>query len=83
MINSKTLSPLVKQKEFLNLDEREILDSYCDFIKDEAMIKIYKEDYSDILIRISDKDYRIKLGSDVGEYAKNIFEKIEVLFSGL
>lgn len=83
IINSKALSPLVKDSEVYDLAEREIYDTYSSFINDDALIKIYNQDSNDILIKIGDKDYKINKEININEYTENILKKIEVLFSGL
>ena len=83
VINSKTLSPLGNKYESYNIEEQEIYDSYSSFIKDDSLIKIYQEDSEGTLIKVGDRDFRIKKESDIGQYAENIFDKIEVFLAGL
>jgi len=83
VINSKTLSPLGNKNESYNIEEQEIYDSYSSFIKDDSLIKIYQEDSGETLIKVGDRDFRIKKESDIGQYAKNILDKIEVFLASL
>ena len=83
MINSKTLSPISNEKEFYNIAEKELYDSYSSFIKDDSQIKIYEEEPGETLIKIGDRDFRIKKELDIEQYTKNIFDKIEVFLAGL
>lgn len=83
LINSKILSPLNEEYVASNDEERELYESYSDFIKDESLVKLYIDDNGDVLIKIADKGYRIKKDLKIDDIAKNIFNKIEVIFKSL
>lgn len=80
IVNSKTLSPLINNYEEYNIEEKELYESYSDFIKDETLLKIYNKKNGDILVRVGEKDYVIKDNLTFKQVIKNIFSKIGELF---
>ncbi len=60
IINTKSLSPLGNTKQNYELVSEEFGEDFSNFIKDNSTIKIYKEDNKQLLIRIGNKDLRIK-----------------------
>eukprot|EP00828_Plagiopyla_frontata_P009915 TRINITY_DN15147_c0_g1_i1.p4 TRINITY_DN15147_c0_g1~~TRINITY_DN15147_c0_g1_i1.p4 ORF type:complete len:143 (-),score=11.69 TRINITY_DN15147_c0_g1_i1:2-430(-) len=56
--NTKALSPLGNTNENYKLVNEEFGEDFSNFIKDNSILKIYKED-SDILVRIGENNFRI------------------------
>lgn len=80
LVNSKTLSPLNKNYDNYDIEEKEIFNNYSDFINDNTLIKLYKEKSGDILIKIKNSKYIIRHNLSMKDAMKNIFNKIEELF---
>lgn len=80
MINSKTLSPLNKNYDDYDIEEKELFNDYADFINDNTLIKLYKKKSGDIIIKIKNSNYIIRHNLTVKHAMKNIFNKIEELF---
>lgn len=81
IINTKALAPLAETNENYEKIKEELGEEFSDFIKDSAQIKIYSEPSRDILVKAWDKNFTIRLGSDIKSVASNISGKIGGFFS--
>lgn len=76
LINTKSLSPLGNTNENYKMVSEEFGEDFSNFIKDNSAVKIYKEDGSDILVRLGEKDFKIT--------NRSIFvDKIQVIFKNI
>jgi hypothetical protein len=81
IINTKALSPLANTNENYEKIKEELGEEFSDFIKDNAQIKIYNQPPGDILVRAWDKDFTIRIDSDIKSATSNISDKIGGFFS--
>lgn len=77
MINTKALSPLGNTNENYKLVSKEFGEDFSNFIKDNSVLKIYKETGKDILIRLGNGDYRINNESIFIKKIQEMFENIK------
>lgn len=72
MINTKALSPLGNTNKNYELVSEKFGDDFSKFIKDNSVLKIYKETEKDILVRIGNNDFKIRNESAFTEKIKEI-----------
>lgn len=77
IINTKCLSPLGNTKENYELISKEFGDDFSNFIKDNSFLKIYKEEDSNILIRLGNEDFKVNDESTFFYNIKEAFENIK------
>lgn len=82
IINTKCLSPLGNTNENYELISKEFGDDFSNFIKDNSFLKIYKEEDSNILIRLGNEDFKINDESAFLNKIQEVFENIENKIEG-
>lgn len=82
IINTKCLSPLGNTNENYELISKEFGDDFSNFIKDNSFLKIYKEEDSNILIRLGNEDFKINDESAFLNKIQEVFENIENKIKG-
>lgn len=65
IINTKALSPLGTTNDNYKMVKEEFGEEFSDFIKDNSAVKIYADEDEETLVRIKDKDFKIKEESDL------------------
>jgi hypothetical protein len=81
MINTKALSPLGNTNENYKIVNEKFGEDFSKFIKDNSYLKIYKEPGKDILIRLDDKEFKIRNKSVFIEKFEEIFEDIKKIIN--
>ena len=76
MINTKALSPLGNTNENYKIVNEKFGEDFSKFIKDNSYLKIYKEPGKDILVRLGDKEFKIRNKSVFIEKIEEIFQDI-------
>ncbi|MBD7909802.1 hypothetical protein H9661_00405 [Clostridium sp. Sa3CVN1] len=80
IINTKALSPLDNTNENYEKISEAFGEEFSNFIKDNALIKIYKDDLKEVLVRVGGKDFKIKKESSLIEGAEKAVENIGDFF---
>lgn len=80
LLNTKALSPLGNTKENYKKVKNELGKDFSEFITDNASIKIYYDEKNNILVRIGDKNFKIKEESAIIEKAGEVIEIVENCF---
>lgn len=85
IINTKALSPVGNSNDNYQLVNEEFGEDFSKFIKDNAQIKIYinANNNGEILIKVGDKDLKIKDESFLISGTRNIFNGVYDLFGGI
>lgn len=83
IINTKSLSPLGNTNENYTLISREFGGDFSNFIKDNSLLKIYKEEGKNVLIKLGNEEFTINNESDLTEGIKNVFDKIDEKVRGV
>lgn len=85
IINTKALSPVGNSNDNYQLVNEEFGEDFSKFIKDNAQIKIYTNanNNGEILIKVGDKDLKIKDESFLISGTRNIFNGVYDLFGGI
>lgn len=78
IINTKSLSPLGNTNQNYELVSEEFGKDFSNFIKDNSVIKIYKENDKELLIRIGNKDFKVSEESVFTQKFKNAYDKISI-----
>ncbi|MDS0524068.1 hypothetical protein NNC19_00170 [Clostridium sp. SHJSY1] len=88
IINTKALSPLDDTNENYKKVSEAFGEDFSNFIRDNASVKIYKDDSDEILVKVGEKDYKItkesslinqaeKMVDGVGDFFTSIKDKVE------
>lgn len=83
VINTKALSPLDSANDNYEKVSEAFGEDFSNFIRDNASIKIYKDDSDEILVKVGEKDYKIKDESSlIGEVGK-IADRVGDVFTSI
>lgn len=66
-------SPEGNGREQYEIIKEELGEDFKDFTKDDAGVKIYEEESKITLIKIGEKEFKIKRNSEIIEAVKDIF----------
>jgi uncharacterized protein YxeA len=83
VINTKALSPLDNTNDNYEKISQAFGEDFSKFIKDDASIKIYKDDSEEILVRVGENDFSIKKESNLINGAEKIAEDVEDFFTSI
>lgn len=75
IINTKALSPMGTSNNNYEMVKEEFGEDFSNFIRDNAPVKIYVNE-DNTLVRIKDKDYKIKEESKILTAIRNFINKI-------
>ena len=81
ILNTKALSPLGNTNDNYKLVSEEFGEDFSNFIQDKSPVKIYVEEDEETMVRLGEKDFIIKSESNLINFAKGVFSKVEDLFN--
>lgn len=81
ILNTKALSPLGNTNDNYKLVSEEFGEDFSNFIQDKSPVKIYIEEDEETMVRLGEKDFIIKSESNLINFAKGVFSKVEDLFN--
>ena len=81
ILNTKALSPLGNTNDNYKLVSEEFGEDFSNFIQDKSPVKIYVEEDEETMVRLGEKDFIIKSESNLINFAKGFFSKVEDLFN--
>ena len=81
ILNTKALSPLGNTNDNYKLVSEEFGEDVSNFIQDKSPVKIYVEEDEETMVRLGEKDFIIKSESNLINFAKGVFSKVEDLFN--
>lgn len=81
ILNTKALSPLGNTNDNYKLVSEEFGEDFSNFIQDKSPVKIYVEEDEETMVRLGEKDFIIKSESNIINFAKGVFSKVEDLFN--
>lgn len=81
ILNTKALSPLGNTNDNYKLVSEEFGEDFSNFIQDKSPVKIYVEEDEETIVRLGEKDFIIKSESNLINFAKGVFSKVEDLFN--
>ena len=81
ILNTKALSPLGNTNDNYKLVSEEFGEDFSNFIQDKSPVKIYVEEDEETMVRVGEKDFIIKSESNLINFAKGVFSKVEDLFN--
>ena len=81
ILNTKALSPLGNTNDNYKLVSEEFGEDFSNFIQDKSPVKIYVEEDEETMVRLGEKDFIIKSESNLINFAKGVFSKVEGLFN--
>ena len=81
ILNTKALSPLGNTNDNYKLVSEEFGEDFSNFIQDKSPVKIYVEEDVETMVRLGEKDFIIKSESNLINFAKGVFSKVEDLFN--
>ncbi|MGG7176536.1 hypothetical protein ACQPU1_03010 [Clostridium paraputrificum] len=83
IINTRALSPLGNTKDNYEMVNEEFGEDFSRFIRDNSPVKIYVDKSTETLVRVGDKDFRIKDESELVSGVKFVFSKVGNFFVGI
>lgn len=83
IINTKALSPLDDTNENYKKVSEAFGEDFSNFIRDNASVKIYKDNSDEILVKVGEKDYKIKNESNLINGAEKIVDGIGNFFTSV
>jgi hypothetical protein len=81
IINTKALSPLDTTNDNYEKVSEVFGEDFSNFIRDNASIKIYKDNSDEVLVKVGDNDYKIKDESDLIKEAEKIADSVGNFFT--
>ena len=81
ILNTKALSPLGNTNDNYKLVSEEFGEDFSNFIQDKSPVEIYVEEDEETMVRLGEKDFIIKSESNLINFAKGVFSKVEDLFN--
>ena len=81
ILNTKALSPIGNTNDNYKLVSEEFGEDFSNFIQDKSPVKIYVEEDEETMVRLGEKDFIIKSESNLINFAKGVFSKVEDLFN--
>ena len=81
ILYTKALSPLGNTNDNYKLVSEEFGEDFSNFIQDKSPVKIYVEEDEETMVRLGEKDFIIKSESNLINFAKGVFSKVEDLFN--
>ena len=81
ILNTKALSPLGNTNDNYKLVSEEFGEDFSNLIQDKSPVKIYVEEDEETMVRLGEKDFIIKSESNLINFAKGVFSKVEDLFN--
>ena len=81
ILNTKALSPLGNTNDNYKLVSEEFGEDFSNFIQDKSPVRIYVEEDEETMVRLGEKDFIIKSESNLINFAKGVFSKVEDLFN--